>query len=75
MYAVPNAFHDLARASGGPKDPPSAPPAIPPIIITPFNRDTPAPNGDPRPIPVGPPIMPPPNPSWRCPRIVDDCPA
>ncbi|GAA0400814.1 hypothetical protein ACFOY5_05170 [Massilia aurea] len=75
MYAVPNAFHDLARASGGPKDPPSAPPAIPPIIITPFNRDTPAPNGDPRPIPVGPPIMPPPGPSWRCPRIVDDCPA
>ena len=75
MYAVPNAFHDLAHASGGPKDPPSAPPAIPPIIITPFNRDTPAPNGDPRPIPVGPPIMPPPGPSWRCTRIVDDCPA
>ena len=75
MYAVPNAFHDVAHASGGPKDPPSAPPAIPPIIITPFNRDTPAPNGDPRPIPVGPPIVPPPGPSWSCPRIVDDCPA
>ncbi|HAK90410.1 hypothetical protein DNF23_39695 [Pseudomonas syringae pv. pisi] len=61
-----------------PKDPPSAPPAIPPIIINPHhpsNRHTPAPNGDPRPIPVGPPIVPPPGPDWRCPRIVDDCPA
>jgi len=76
MYAV---FHgirgDLAHASGGAKNPPSAPPAIPPIIINPFNRHTPAPNGDPRPIPVGPPIVPPPGPDWRCPRIVDDCPA
>lgn len=64
-----------ALASGGPKDPPSAPPAIPPIIINPFNRHTPVPNGDPRPIPLGPPIMPPPGPDWRCPRVVDDCPA
>jgi len=65
----------LAVAGCGPKDPPSAPPAIPPIIINPFNRLPPAPNGDPRPIPVGPPIVPPPGPDWRCPRIVDECPA
>ena len=76
MQAVFHGTRDrLAATRGGPKDPPSAPPAIPPIIINPFNRHTPAPNGDPRPIPVGPPVVPPPGPDWRCPRIVDDCPA
>lgn len=79
MYAVFHGIRDrLAVVDSSPKDPPSAPPAIPPIIINPHhpsNRHTPAPNGDPRPIPVGPPIVPPPGPDWRCPRIVDDCPA
>lgn len=76
MHTVFHGIRDhLASAFGSPKDPPSAPPAIPPIIINPFNRHTPVPNGDPRPIPLGPPIMPPPGPDWRCPRVVDDCPA
>jgi len=76
MHAVSHGIRDhLAVVISGPKDPPSAPPAIPPIIINPFNRHTPAPNGDPRSIPVGPPIVPPPGPGWRCPRIEDDCPA
>jgi hypothetical protein len=79
MHAVIHGIRNrLAVVIGSPKDPPSAPPAIPPIIINPHhpvNRHTPVPNGDPRPIPVGPPIVPPPGPDWRCPRIVDDCPA
>ncbi|MGF6275233.1 hypothetical protein ABIB38_003631 [Massilia sp. UYP11] len=81
MHAVIHGIRDrLAVVNSCPKDPPSAPPAIPPIVINPHGpsgRQPPAPmpNGDPRPIPVGPPIVPPPGPGWRCPRIVDDCPA
>ena len=44
----------------GPK---GAPPAIPPIIITPFNYETPKPAIDPRKPPPSPPLMPPTRPA------------
>lgn len=50
---------------GGVKNPPSAPPAIPPIIINPFNYQTPGPAIDPRITPPGPPVAPPRQPDWH----------